>query len=298
MNEVEPARTIVTCHDLDAFRIVLEKGNAPSAKASVRTPLKMMATRGLRGLRSAAMVGCDSLVTRDELLHYRLMSEDRTPVIANGVDSVFSASPDPAADREAARMLGPVRSDTLEILHVGSTIPRKRIDVLLRIFAAIRAAHPIAKLVRAGGAFTADQAKLTRDLNLDQAIVVLPFVNTATLAAIYRRAAIVLITSEREGFGLPVIEALACGSPVIASDLAVLREVGGSVAHFVPLGDVTAWTSLALRLIRERLDDPDRCNERQIEAIAQSAKFSWSEYARRYVELYQQVAASAGNASA
>jgi glycosyltransferase involved in cell wall biosynthesis len=95
-----------------------------------------------------------------------------------------------------------------------------------------------------------------------------------------------------------VIEALACGSPVIASDLAVLREVGGSVAHFVPVGDVAAWTSIALRLIRERTEDPVHCNDRRVEAIAQATKFSWSEYARRYVELYQRVAASAGNRSA
>jgi glycosyltransferase involved in cell wall biosynthesis len=298
VSDVDPARTVVTCHDLDAFRIVLEKGNAPGAKALVRTPLKMMATRGLRGLRSATIVACDSIATRDELLHYRLMSEDRTPVIANGVDSVFSARANSVADREAARMLGPAGADTLEILHVGSTIPRKRIDLLLRIFAAIRAARPTARLVRAGGAFTAEQAKLARELNVDSETVVLPFVNTAVLAAIYRRAAMVLITSEREGFGLPVIEALACGSPVIASDLAVLREVGGSVAHFVPVGDVAAWTSIALRLIRERTEDPVHCNDRRVEAIAQATKFSWSEYARRYVELYQRVAASAGNRSA
>lgn len=297
VNVVEPARTIVTCHDLDAFRIVLEKSSAPRAKVLVRAPLKMMASRGLRGLGSAAIVACDSIATRDEVLDHRLMSEDRTPVIANGVDSVFSALANPAADREAARMLGPAGADTLEILHVGSTIPRKRIDVLLRIFAAIREVHPTAKLARAGGMFTTEQAKLARELNVDSATVVLPFVTTAVLAAIYRRAAIVLITSEREGFGLPVIEAMACGSPVIASDLAVLREVGGSVAHFVPVGDVPAWSSIALHLIRERIDDPARYNERRVEAIEQATKFSWSEYARRYVELYQRVAASAGNVS-
>ena len=62
------------------------------------------------------------------------------------------------------------------------------------------------------------------------AIVVLPFVDRATLAAVYRRAALALLPSEREGFGLPLVEALACGTPVVASDIPVLREVGGDAA--------------------------------------------------------------------
>ena len=298
VRHVAEARAIVTCHDLDAFRAVLEPSTAPRAKRLSVRPLKMMAARGLRGLRSAAMVACDSLATHDELLRHRLIAADRTVTIPNGVAPVFSAQADSQADREAARMLGPIGAETLEILHVGSTIARKRIDVLLRTFAAIREAHPAARLVRVSGPFSAAQAKLARELNVEHATVVMPFVNPAVLAAIYRRAAIVLITSEREGFGLPLIEAMACGSPVIASDLAVLREVGGGAAQFAAVGDVPAWTSIALRLIRARMDDPARCNARRADALRHAASFSWSEYARRYVELYRQVAASAARASA
>jgi glycosyltransferase involved in cell wall biosynthesis len=174
-------------------------------------------------------------------------------------------------------------------LHVGSTIARKRIDVLLRTFAAVREVLPTVRLLRVGGPFTADQARLAHKLRVDHATVVLPFVNSEVLAAIYRRAAMVLIPSEREGFGLPLVEAMACGAPVIASDLAVLREVGGGAAEFATVGDVAAWTSLALGLIRERSDDPLRCAARRAEGLEHAANFSWSETARRYVELYRQV---------
>ena len=120
------------------------------------------------------------------------------------------------------------------MLHVGSTIARKRIDTLLRVFAGIRRARPDARLVRVGGPFTAEQRALVRELQLEDAIVVLPFLDRSTLAAVYRQSAVLLLPSEREGFGLPVLEALACGTPVIASDIEALREVGASRGGLLP----------------------------------------------------------------
>jgi glycosyltransferase involved in cell wall biosynthesis len=140
-----------------------------------------------------------------------------------------------------------------------------------------------------GGRLTANQKRLARELRIDDATLELPFVNSEVLAAIYRRTAMVLIPSEREGFGLPLIEAMACGVPVIASDLAVLREVGGDAAQFAAVGDVAAWTAAALELIRERCDDPVRCTARRAAGLARATNFSWSETAQRYVELYRQV---------
>lgn len=288
VRHVTARRAIVTCHDLDAFRAVIEPSAAPRSK-----PFRMMATRVLSGLGAAAMVACDSAATRDEVLRHRLVAPERTVVIPNGVAPIFRVQPDPQADREAERMLGPIRADAVEILHVGSTIARKRIDVLLRTFAGIREAHPAARLVRVSGPFTAEQARLVRKLGIGDATAVLPFVEPAVLAAIYRRAALVLITSEHEGFGLPLVEAMACGAPVLASDLAVLREVGGGAAEFAPVGDVPSWTSTALRLLRERAHEPAGWSARRANAIRHAAQFSWSEYARRYVELYRQVASSA-----
>jgi glycosyltransferase involved in cell wall biosynthesis len=275
---------IVTCHDLDAFRPIIQPSRAMRAQL-----FRLMAAHQLRGLRGAAMVACASGATHDELLRHRLVSSDRVVTIPNGVAPVFSARPDPQADREAELVLGPPRSDSPEILHVGSTIARKRIDVLLRVFAGVREACRTARLVRVSGPFTTGQADLVCELGIGSATTVLPFVEPAVLAAIYRRAALVLITSDHEGFGLPLIEAMACGAPVLASDLAVLREVGGEAPDFVPVGDVPAWISTALRVIDERTNDPERFGARRFEGIDRAAKFSWSEYARRYVELYRQV---------
>ena len=75
----------------------------------------------------------------------------------------------------------------------------------------------------------------------------------AELAKVYRRATVALMPSDAEGFGLPVIEALACGAAVVASDIPALREAGGSAAVYAPVGDVGAWSDAVAKL----LSDPD-----------------------------------------
>ncbi|MBF6559885.1 MAG: glycosyltransferase family 4 protein [Candidatus Binataceae bacterium] len=276
------SRTVVTCHDLEAFQALLEPAIAPRAK-----PFRLMTARILEGFKAAAAIGCDSGVTRDEVLRYRLAAPERVATIPNGVSATFSPAPDALADRAAAELLGPAHAGAIEILHVGSTIARKRIDVLIRVFAAIREHRPAARLVRVGGPFTPAQDDLMRHLRVEDAVAVMPFVDRATLAAIYRRAAIVMVTSELEGFGLPVIEALACGAPVLASDLAVLREVGGGAARYAPVADVPKWTAAAIEIMRARDAAPAGMTARIGAALAQAAQFSWSEYARRYVAIYR-----------
>jgi glycosyltransferase involved in cell wall biosynthesis len=193
------------------------------------------------------------------------------------------------ADAEANRLLGHADANTVEILHVGSTIQRKRIDVLLRVFAAVQKEFPGARLIQVGGRLTSEQTKLAEQLGIEGAIIVLPHLERNVLAAIYRRAALLLQPSEREGFGLPVIEALACGTPVVASDLAVLREVGGEAVVYCAVGDITSWAESATELLVERSRESEQWRKRRAAAIAQASKFSWAEHARQMVTLYQEV---------
>ena len=273
------ARTVVTCHDVDAFRSVLEPAAEPRS-----LPYRWMSRRILDGLRQAAHVMCDSDATRDALAGLAGFPEDRLSVIRNGADATGWSDSGAASDLEAGRLLGAPRKH--DLLHVGSTIPRKRIDLLIDIFAAVRAVHRDARLIRAGGQFTAEQRVRARELGVLDAIVVLPFVDRATLSAVYRRAAVTLLPSEREGFGLPLVETLACGTPVVASDIPVLREIGGAAASYAPLGDVAAWCETVLALMKERDTSPDAWQARRAAARVQAADFSWSRYTSRVVEVY------------
>src|SRR5204863_9269984 len=122
---------------------------------------------------------------------------------------------------------------------VGAAVARKRLDVLLRAFAGVRGVVPAARLVHAGQGLSSEHIALTRSLGLSDHVTVLSSLDDRLLAALYRRAAVVALPSDREGFGLPVIEALRSGTAVVATDLAVLREVGGQAARYCRAGAVS-----------------------------------------------------------
>ena len=284
--ELDGARTVVTCHDLDAFACLLASGAA--GRRSV--PMRLMARRTLAGMRRAARVCCPSAATRDALAANALVPPARVAVIPNGVHLAFSPQPDAAADAAIARLLGPADPSVIEILHVGSTIPRKRIDLLLRILAGVRAQLPAVRLVKAGGAFTADQLALADALGVRGSIVAMPFVEPPMLAAVYRRCALTLLPSDSEGFGLPLVEAMASGTPTVASAIAALREVGGDAAAYCPAGDAPAWSATVAAMLRERAADPARWAGRRAAAVGRAASFSWSAYADRCAAIYRELA--------
>jgi glycosyltransferase involved in cell wall biosynthesis len=103
----------------------------------------------------------------------------------------------------------------------------------------------------------------------------------AQLAELYRRAAVVLVTSEAEGFGLPVIEALACGAVVIASDIPTLREAGGSAVIYCPVADVATWAGTLTGVLLGSVMAPAYKMR-----LAQAARYSWREHARIIANAY------------
>lgn len=283
VHRLPAGRTLVTCHDLDTFRSVLDPELEPRSLV-----FRAMTRHILTGLQRAGHIACDSWATRDALVQKARVPAERTTVVHNGPHPSCTPAHEPAADAEAARLLG--RRAGLELLHVGSTIARKRIDFLLHLFAAVRRWEPDARLLRVGGPFDGAQRALARDLGLDRHISVLPFVDRATLAAIYRRSTMVLMPSEREGFGLPVLEALACGTPVVASDIPALREVGGGAAEYADVDDVAAWEATIRRLVAERDAQHDRWQARRDAGVTRAADFSWSRYASNIAALYRRLA--------
>ena len=226
VHKLPAERTIVTCHDLDTFRSVLDPELEPRSAL-----FRAMTRHILAGLRKAGHIACDSHATRDALVARPGIAAERTTVVPNGPHPSCSPEAEPAADVEAARLLGPRgRSSSC----CTSAAPSRASGSTCCCASSRRCAraHHDLRLMRVGGPFTAAQQALVRELGLGDAIVVLPMLDRATLAAVYRRSALLLMPSEREGFGLPVLEALACGTPVVASDIAALREVGGFAAVY------------------------------------------------------------------
>lgn len=291
VHDLPAARTVVTCHDLDTFRCVLEPAQEPRPRW-----FRAMAKRILSGLQRAAAVACDSEATRQAVLRHGLIDASRLRVVYLAVHPECAAAPDPTFDAEADRLLGPATpGNGPMLLHVGSNIPRKRVDVLLAVFARVRRAIPSARLIKVGGALLPHQARQASDLEIADAVVTLPFFSPrdrhdrATLAAVYRRAALALQPSDAEGFGLPVAEAMACGTPVLASDLPVLREVGGDAACYAPVADVAAWSEAALALLDQRQRGAREWSDRIAASIARSRLFRWTTHVDQLVEIYRSV---------
>jgi glycosyltransferase involved in cell wall biosynthesis len=277
----------VTCHDIDTFRSVIEPEAEPRGAL-----FRAMTRHILGGLRLAGHITCDTKATRDALVEKARIAPERTTVVHNGPHPSCTPEPQASAEYDAVRLLGRPGA-TLDLLHVGSTIPRKRIDLVLRIFALVHAQRSATRLIRAGGPLTAGQRALARDLGIADRIVHLPVLDRATLAAVYRRSALVLMPSEREGFGLPVLEALACGTPVVASDIPALREVGGYAATYCALEDLDAWSAAVIRLLDEPARDPAQARLRRETAIRRAQAFSWSHYAREIVAIYRRMSEAA-----
>lgn len=279
--ELPPGRTIVTCHDIDAFRPLLE----PGSRSLLPTPL---VRRVLAGLRAARHVICVSEATRADLVAHRLVEPARATVVHNGVHPACSPRLNEIADGEAERLLGPP-GRSVDLLHVGSTIPRKRLDVAIATAAAVRARCSEVRLVRVGGPLTGEQRVQAERLGMTDRIVEMPFLSPEVLAAIYRRAAVVILPSEREGFGLPLVESLACGTPVVASGIPAFREVGGSAAIFCEVGDDRAWAETVVGLLLERRDEPGRWRDRQTRSAAHGQRFSWGRCAAQTADIYRAV---------
>ena len=278
IRELPAERTIVTCNDTDAFE-------AARGAAGSRLDLsRLLAGHVLDGISRASHVACISEATRQGLIATGRVDPSRTSVAYLGAHPTCTPVPDVKADADIDRQLGARR---FEVLHVSSTIPRKRIDILLEVFSRVRRIHPEARLVRVGGALARDQQQLAERLNLIDSIVQLPFLERPQLAALYRRASVVVLPSDREGFGLPVVEAMACGTPVIASDIPALREVGGTAAMYAPPGDIDRWVE-ALERLRCESADPEVRERRRGECLRAAAKFDWRRYASQMAAHYLQ----------
>jgi glycosyltransferase involved in cell wall biosynthesis len=279
VHALPPGRAGVYCHDLDAFRSVLEPRKEPRPAW-----YRAMAWATLKGLQRAAVVFHSTLAVRDELLRHGLVPPERLVHAPLGVSSEYG--PEPLSGDTSDEVLRPLGGRPY-VLHVGSGIPRKRLDVLFDVFAALRRRHPELHLVQLGAALNGMQRAQVARLGIGDALLQPPKLDRATLAGLYRKARAVLVTSEAEGFGLPVIEAMACGTPVVASELPVLREVGGNAIRYAPVGDLGAWTEAVHGL----LESPEPGAARS-QRIARGRGYSWTNHARTILDAYQRLTAS------
>lgn len=273
-------RVGVYCHDIDAFRSILKPAQ------EIRPAwYRAISGRILSGLQKSAIVFYSTEAVASEIKQHQLIDPACLIQAPLGISPEFNLLNylDPGAEKIFRQIV-----NTPYILHIGSCIPRKRIDVLLEVFSRLRKIYPELLLVKIGGQWTQEQFQQIEQNNLQQAIIHLHNLNRTTIAQLYRRSVAVLLTSEAEGFGLPVIEALACGTVVVASDIPVLKEVGGNAILYCPLEQVETWTDLVSQL----LVNPELAPSLALR-LAQADKYSWSRHAAIIQQSYLNLAGKA-----
>lgn len=277
VHSLPPERTGVCCCDLDTFRCLLDPEKEPRPFW-----FRAMARRILTGMQKAAVVFHISNGTRDGLLTHKLIAPEKLRYLPLGVAPEFSPAPTIAAAQSAVQPLG--LADSPYLLHIGSCIPRKRVEFLLELFAELRHDRPNLLLAKVGDPWTEAQAASIERLGIGAAIRHLGRLPRPQLVDVIRAASTVVIPSDAEGFGLPVVEALACGVPVVASDIPPLREAGGDAARYAPVGDLARWTE-QLAASFAAAEDPAERNRRR----EWTSQFTWQRYASTIAGTYREL---------
>jgi len=210
-------------------------------------------------------------------------------VVHHGVDHErFTAVADEHADCAALARRGISRP----YVAFASTIePRKDVPSLVRAFARVAAAHPDLLLVVAGGdGWGVDAARAAIASSGVATRVLRPgYIDDATVAALFRRAAAVAYPSLAEGFGMPALEALASGAPLVTTSGSSLEEVVGDAALLVPPGDVDALAGALGRL----LDDDTLSARLRAAGPARAAAFTWERAVEAHVDVYRRAVGAA-----
>ena len=279
-----PVPSVVTVHDLSFF-------DAPDWHERSKVVLFRRAIA--RAARDAAVVVCPSRVTA-EGLHAWCRVDAEVVVAPHGVDTDRFRPDEPAPGADAARLVDVdhrLTSDRPLLVFVGTLEPRKDVPTLVRAFSSVAGRHPDAQLVLAGGrGWGGDAVDAAVTLSgLGPRVVRTGYVPDDAVPALLRSATAVVYPSLYEGFGLPALEALACGATLVTTSGTAMEEVAGTAALLVPPGDVGALGEVLDQVLAGAID-PATAAARRSEGLAVAAAHTWEASADIHVAAYRTAA--------
>ncbi|HQR40046.1 MAG TPA: glycosyltransferase family 1 protein [Blastocatellia bacterium] len=264
------ARTLVTVHGLASIRLPAELHERLPRRAQLK--YKHL-------LETVERVITVSESSRRDIIDVYEIAPERISVIYNGIDEIFSSDPSDLPVLDVG--------DRPYILSVCATIPKKNVSAIVRTLAALKERglpHRLIHIGPRGAAQEALEAEVRR-FNLRTDVSFLGYVSKNELAAYYRGADALLFPSFHEGFGIPIVEAMASGCPVVTSTAFSMPEIAGDAALLVDPYNVESLIAVTHRLLTNR-----SLRDEMIELGVQRARrFSWNRCADETVAVYSEV---------
>ncbi len=267
-------KTLLTVHDLSFVRV------PDSASPTLKAYLDYVVPRSIG--RSTHVLA-DSQATKDDIVGLYGVDSSKVTVLLSGVDSRFF-------NRIGAAWLLTMRSkynlgSVPYIFSVGTVQPRKNYERLIRALAQLRQIDVDIHLVIAGGKGWLDSPiyQTISETHMDKYVHFIGFADDADLPALYQNATCVAFPSLYEGFGLPILEAMASGIPVLTSNISSLPEVAGDAAIMVDPYNLDEITNGLLRLIT----DTNLRNELTQKGLLRAKQFTWEKSATQLLSIYK-----------
>lgn len=280
---LESTRTLLTVHDLSFIR------DPESAPPGLRRYLNTVVPRSVG---ASQHVLADSQATKDDVVELYDTAPDKITVLYSGVDSRFTPHRQ-RGEEERIRYRYKLGHQPF-ILSLGTLQPRKNYSRLISAFARVAdvskwidgrpVAHKLVIVGKQGWLFDSIKADVSR-LGVRTRIVFPGYADDADLPALYRAADLFVFPSLYEGFGLPPLEAMACGTPVITSNVSSLPEVVGDAGLTVNPTDIYALANAMGRVLQDSQLRQDMIQR----GLERAAHFTWLRAAHQLKNVYQQV---------
>lgn len=269
---------VVTVHD------VIELTNPQDKKAA------LLNTYLTSGITKASHIIAVSNYTKKAILDYFSIPENKVTVIHNGIDTAIFH---PIGDFRSTIGYQTLRQELKLgdhhpiVLYVGSEQPRKNVPTIVQAFAKLKERRPDALFIKVGQAgLPAGRQELLQIIdkyNLRAATRIINEVSARRLNELYNAADVFMYPSSHEGFGMPVLEAMAAGTPVVCSNATSLPEVVGQAALTANPDDIDAFTNHLLQITQDPL-----LKKQLIEkGLSQAKKFSWEEAVKKTKQVYE-----------
>jgi len=264
---------IITIHDLLALRYPAQH-HFQSLYMRFVLPIQ---------IKTARQILCVSECTKQEVLNQYHCDPDKISVIYNGYDpELFHAN----SNHQDEFHLKSLKLNNSFALVVGATYPHKNIELLLNVWSELPAPANSMSLAIVGGntSYKREIEDLANQLGFGNRIRFLDYIHNDVLASLYRKASMLLYPSRFEGFGLPLLEAMACGCPVISSSTSSLPEVGADAAIYCDPDDLADWRTSVVELFAS----PTLRHLYRKKGLERAKAFRWEKTAEQIAQIILQ----------